>query len=179
MLVEPRPPNLRLALGLTASAMTAIVRALAFLVLWLAVAGPKPSNLVVGIATALAAAWLSLRLAPPSGGRLNLPAAFAYFGRFLRGSFASGLDVALRALRADPDLRPGLVEAEVRLRPGFARAAFCVIANLLPGTLITGFDSADPQKTFVHGLDTRKPVAADLAAEEASFMRLIGQENFS
>jgi multicomponent Na+:H+ antiporter subunit E len=154
----------------------ALARGIAFLALWLAVAGRKPSDLPVGVAVAVAAAWASLILAPPSGGRLNVAAAWSFLLDFLRLSLSSGLDVARRALRATPDLRPGLVEARFRLPPGFARNAFCVIANLLPGTLLTGFDPDDVQTAYVHGLDVRQPIAAELAAEEALFMRVIGHE---
>jgi multicomponent Na+:H+ antiporter subunit E len=153
-----------------------LARALAFLLLWLAVAGRKPPDLPIGIAVAAAAAWASLILAPPSGARLNIPATLSFLLEFLRLSLSSGLDVARRALSATPDLRPGVVEVRLRLRPGFARNAFCVIVSLLPGTLLTGFDPSDDQKAFVHGLDVRQPIAAELAAEEASFMRIIGDE---
>jgi len=154
----------------------ALARGFAFLLLWLAVAGRKPSDLPVGAAVAVAATWASLVLAPPSGGRLNVSAAWSFLIDFLRLSLISGLDVARRALRADPDLQPGLVEARLELPPGFARNAFCVIANLAPGTLLTGFDPADEHKAYVHGLDVRRPIAADLAAEEVLFMRAIGHE---
>ena len=151
-----------------------LARATAFLVLWLAVAGRKPSDLPVGVAVSAAATWASLILAPPTSGRLNLPGAMSFLLEFLRLSLSSGLDVARRALRATPDLRPGVVEARLRLQPGFARNAFCLIASLFPGTLLTGFDPGDNQKPYVHGLDVRLPIAAELAAEEASFMRMIG-----
>ncbi len=153
-----------------------LARSLAFLLLWLVVAGRKPSDLPVGVAVAAAAAWASLTLAPPSDGRLNIPATLSFLLDFLRLSLSSGLDIARRALRATPDLRPGVVEARLRLQPGFARNAFCVIASLLPGTLLTGFDPDDEQKTYVHGLDVRQPIAAELADEEAFFMRMIGHE---
>ena len=149
----------------------ALARGFAFLLLWLAVAGRKPSDLPVGVAVAVAATWASLVLAPPSGGRLNVSAAWSFLIEFLRLSVTSGLDVALRA---KPDLEPGLIEARLELPPGFARNAFCVIASLLPGTLLTGFDPDDDRKTYVHGLDVRQPIEAELAAEEASFMRMIG-----
>ena len=154
--------------------MTPLGRALAFFVLWLAVAGR--SDVLVGVAVAAAAAWASMRLAPLSGGRLNGPAAFSFLVEFLRLSFTSGLDVARRALRDPPDLRPGVVEARLRLAPGFARDAFCAIASLLPGTLLTGFDPDDDRKTWLHSLDVGQPIAEDLSAEEASFMRMIGHE---
>jgi multicomponent Na+:H+ antiporter subunit E len=153
-----------------------LARALVFLLLWLAVAGRKPSDLPVGVAVAAAAALTSVRLAPPSGARVNFRAALAFIVDFLRLSLRSGLDVARRALSASPDLQPGVVEARLELRPGFARNVFCMIASLLPGTLLTGFDPGDDQTVHVHGLDVRQPIAAELADEEASFMRMIGHE---
>jgi len=151
-------------------------RALAFLLLWLAVAGRKPSDLPVGVAVAAAAAWASVGLAPPSGARLNLRAGLIFLLDFLRLSLLSGADVARRALAATPDLRPGVVEARLRLGPGFARNAFCMIASLLPGTLLTGFDLGDDHTVFVHGLDVGQPIAEELATEEIAFIRMIGHE---
>jgi multicomponent Na+:H+ antiporter subunit E len=153
-----------------------IARALPFLVLWLVVAGPKPSDLPVGIAVAIAAGWASVILAPSSGGRLNLRAAAAFVLDFLRLSLRSGLDVARRALSPRLDLRPGVVEARLELPPGFARDAFCIIASLLPGTLIAGFDPRDDHRAYVHGLDVGQPIAAELSDEEAFFMRMIRDE---
>ena len=153
-----------------------IGRAAAFLLLWLAVAGRKPADLPVGVAVAAAAAWASVILAPPSGARLSVSAAASFLLDFLRLSLTSGLDVARRALRASPELRPGIVEARLELPPGLARNAFCVIASLLPGTLLTGTDPNDDHKIYVHALDVSQPIAAELAAEEASFMRMIGYE---
>ena len=160
----------------TSTVKATLLRALAFLLLWLAVAGRKPSDLPVGVAVAAAAAWASLILAPPSWGRPNFPATASFLLEFLRLSLTSGLDVARRALRASPDLRPGLVEARLKLQPGLARNAFCAIASLLPGTLLTGVDPEDDQKIFVHELDVRQPIAAELGAEEASFMRTLGHD---
>ncbi len=88
----------------------------------------------------------------------------------------SGLDVARRALSATPDLEPGMVEARLSLPPGFARNAFSVIASLLPGSLLTGFDPEDEQQAYVHALDVRQPIAAELAAEEAAFLRTLGHD---
>ena len=157
--------------------MTAIVsRASAFFLLWLAVAGFKSSDLPVGVAVAAAAARASVVLAPPSAGRLNVSATLIYLARFLRLSLVSGLDVARRALAATPDLRPGMVEARSCQPPGFARNAFSAIASLLPGSLLTGSDHADPRRVFVHALDVRQPVAAELAAEEAAYLRTLGRD---
>ena len=105
-----------------------------------------------------------------------MSATLSYLAHFLRLSLVSGLDVARRALSATPDLEPGMVEARLRQPPGFARNAFSVIASLLPGSLLTGFDPEDEQRAYVHALDVRQPVAAELAAEEASFLRTLGHD---
>jgi multicomponent Na+:H+ antiporter subunit E len=157
--------------------MTAMLgRACAFFLLWLAVAGLKPSDLPVGVAVAAAAAWASVTLAPPFAGRLSVPATLSYLARFLRLSLVSGLDVARRALSATPDLEPGMIEARLRQPPGFARNAFSVIASLLPGSLLTGFDPEDAQQAYVHALDVRQPVASELVAEEAAYLRTLGHD---
>ena len=169
-----RPARLRLALGLTRAVMNpALARGLVFLLLWLAVAGRKLADLPVGVAVAAAASWASVTLAPPAGGRLNGSAALSYLIQFLRGSLAAGLDVARRALGRTVDLEPGIVEARLASGPGLVRNAFCVVANLMPGTLLTGFDPADDRKAYVHALDVRQPIAENLAAEEAAFLRTL------
>jgi multicomponent Na+:H+ antiporter subunit E len=153
-----------------------IDRALAFLLLWLAVAGRKPEDLPVGVAVAAASTWASLILAPPSGRRLNFRATLAFALHFLHLSLFSGLDVARRAFSTPLDLRPGMIKAKLRLRTGLARNAFCMIASLLPGTLLTGVDHGDDQTVFVHGLDIGQPIAAEIAAEEDSFLRTLGYD---
>ena len=122
-----------------------LARGLGFLLLWLAVAGPRPSDLPVGVAVAAAAAWTSLILAPPAGARLNLSAALSFLIEFLSGSLSAGLDVAGARLRARPTSSPACSKFGSRFAPGFARNAFCIIANLMPGTLLTGFDPDDAQ----------------------------------
>lgn len=84
----------------------------------------------------------------------------------------SGLDVARRALRPDPDLRPGFVIAPLSLPSGNARETFLAFASLLPGTLSTGIAS-DPQALILHGLDVRQPIVEDLVAEETLFIRAL------
>ena len=73
--------------------------------------------------------------------------------------------MARRALRPDPDLRPGFVIAPLSLPPGNAREAFLAFASLLPGTLPTGIAS-DPQALILHGLDVRQPIVEDLVARK-------------
>jgi multicomponent Na+:H+ antiporter subunit E len=71
-------------------------------------------------------------------------------------------------------LRPGFVAYPLRLPPGGARSAFCALSSLLPGTLPTGVD--ENGALLVHCLDVDQPVAANLAEEEALFMRALGHD---
>ena len=90
-------------------ARRAVWRVAAFLGLWLIVSDTDPVDLPVGIGAAVAAAWTSLRLLPPGGGRPS-PAALSLLTlRFLHQSIVAGADVARRALDPRLPLRPGFV----------------------------------------------------------------------
>ncbi len=91
---------------------------------------------------------------------------------FFRQSVVSGTDVARRALSPSLNLKPGFVVCPLRLPEGGRRNAFCALSSLMPGTLPTGTD--EKGALLVHCLDTSQPVAANLAAEEQLFMRVVG-----
>ena len=150
----------------------ALPRALCFLVFWLILAGIRPIDVLVGALTAMVAAWVSLRLLP--AGELSVhPVALARLVlRFLRQSIVAGVDVAWRALDPRLPLRPGFVACRSRLAPGTAQSAFCTMTSLLPGTLPCG--NGEDGTLLVHCLDVTQPVATQLAAEEALFVRAVG-----
>ncbi|MBL8225688.1 MAG: Na+/H+ antiporter subunit E [Chromatiales bacterium] len=143
------------------------VRALLYFAVWIVVdQSTKPANLVVGALASVAAAWLSLRLLPPARGRIRLGLLVALLPRFLWQSLVAGVDVARRALAPRLDLEPGFVDYPTRLPPGDARTVFEVIASLMPGSVPS---DGGPQHIEFHCLDTRQPVAAQLAAEEGAY----------
>jgi multicomponent Na+:H+ antiporter subunit E len=86
----------------------------------------------------------------------------------------AGTQVALLALDPRRTLRPGVVALRPRLPPGLGRDAFLAYASLLPGTLPAG--EAAGGAVLVHALDTAAPVAADMAAAEARFARMLGHD---
>ena len=92
--------------------------------------------------------------------------------RFLYQSVIAGADVARRALDPRLPLRTGFVVYPVGLPEGPARNAFASLMSLLPGTVPTGTD--DSGGLLIHCLDVGQPVAAQLAEEEALFVRAIG-----
>ncbi|HEX5079282.1 MAG TPA: Na+/H+ antiporter subunit E [Geminicoccaceae bacterium] len=155
----------------TAMPDAAITRWLAFFCLWMALEGVGIVDLVVGAATAAAAAWLSLRLLPPASGRPR-PLAMARLGaHFLRQSVLAGADVARRALDPALPLRPGFVRCPLRLPPGTARSAFCAYSSLLPGTLVAG---SEARTLSLHCLDVGQDMAAQTRTEEAAFLAAAG-----
>jgi multicomponent Na+:H+ antiporter subunit E len=90
--------------------------------------------------------------------------------RFLWQSLVAGTDVARRAFAPRLDLQPGFVDYRTQLPPGSARNAFELIASLMPGSV----PSDDTQGTIeFHCLDTRQPVAEQLAAEERVYARAL------
>lgn len=139
--------------------------------LWLALAGPEPWGLAVGLGAALLAARASLRLLP-SGPARRLPLAWVRLTlRFLGQSWAGGLDVAARVFRPALPLRTGLLRYPLRLPAGPARGAFRTLASLVPGTLPAGEDAG---RLLVHCLDLDLPVTATLARDEALLAEALG-----
>jgi multicomponent Na+:H+ antiporter subunit E len=143
-----------------------------FLAFWLVIAGPNPVDLVVGVAAAMAATWASRRLLPPGEWRFRPVALAGFTLRFLRQSIGAGLDVAWRALDPRLPLRPGFVVYRPGLPPCPTRSAFCTISSLMPGTLPCG--TAAGGGVTIHCLDVGQPVAQQMAAEEAAFVRALG-----
>ena len=126
--------------------------------------GFGPVDLVVGLITAAAATWTSLRLLPPQPGRVRLTALLSLIPHFLWKSVVAGVDVARRAL--DPRrlrLRPGFIAYRVGFAPGTACNVFATITSLMPGTV----PCADEDGALVyHCLDVGQPVVEELAEEE-------------
>jgi multicomponent Na+:H+ antiporter subunit E len=148
-----------------------MLRAASFLVLWIVLSGGDKADLVPGAIAAIAATWASLRLLAPGKSHVRPAALGALALHLLRQSVISGADVAWRALDPRLPLRPGFVLYPVGLRPGLTRNMFATLMSLLPGTVPTGSDERGG--LLIHCLDVEQPVAAQLAAEEALFVRVI------
>lgn len=149
-------------------------RASLFSVFWLMLSGGDPASFAAGAIAVVAATWTSLRLLPSGDWRLRPLALLGLVLRFLRQSIVAGVDVSWRALDPRLPLQPGFVRYPLRLPPGTARDAFCTLTSLLPGTVPSGLDESG--HLFVHCLDLRQPVLAQLAEEEARLARVIGVE---
>src|SRR5258708_7145340 len=95
----------------------------------------------------------------------------AWCGCRLRGAVVAGAAAARRACDAKVLLRPGFVVCTVGLPPGAARNMFITLMSLLPGTVPAGTHANGA--LLIHCLDVEQPVVAQLAAEEALFVRAI------
>ena len=150
-----------------------LLRAAAYFVFWVILAGAGGKDLAVGVITALIAAWMSLKLIPAGELVLRPGKALALFFRFLWQSVVAGITVARIALSPVMALRPGMVAYRTKLAPGNRRFLFMTYASLLPGTLPTATDDGD--LISIHALDTAQPVADLLAAEEGRLSSAIAQ----
>jgi multicomponent Na+:H+ antiporter subunit E len=151
---------------------SAVRRAVGFLGVWVVLSGYALVDLLPGVIAAFAATWVSLRLLPSGTNRMQPLALSKIALRFLRQSVLAGADVARRALDPKLPLDPGFIRYSTGLPPGTARNAFTALMSLLPGTVPVGSDRSGA--LVIHCLDIRQPVAAQLAAEEALMVRVIG-----
>jgi multicomponent Na+:H+ antiporter subunit E len=141
----------------------ALARVAGFLAFWVILIGFGPVDLVVGLITAAAATWTSLRLLPPQPGRVRLTAVVSLIPHFLWKSVVASVDVARRALDPRLPLRPGFIAYRVGFAPGPVCNVFAAITSLMPGTV----PCADEDGALVyHCLDVGQPVMEELAEEE-------------
>jgi multicomponent Na+:H+ antiporter subunit E len=127
--------------------------------LWIALAGDFAAGWIIGLPSVLvAAAWSARR--NRSATTPWRPGGIAVFvPYFLFHSVASGLDVAVRALRPDMRLHPGFIRYKTCLPDGAPRRLFLNTVTLMPGTLSTVLEGAE---LVVHVLDADGPVQASL-----------------
>jgi multicomponent Na+:H+ antiporter subunit E len=149
-----------------------LARGLAFLLLWVVLAGVHASDIPAIVIAVPAATWVSLRLLPRSSRRPPLSGIARLALRFPYQSVIAGVDVAVRALAPRMALRPGFVSVPLRLPAGIARDGFTALSSLMPGTLPVGVD--EHGSLLVHCLDIDQPVVAQMVKEEALFARATG-----
>jgi multicomponent Na+:H+ antiporter subunit E len=154
------------------NASSAITRWIGFLAFWMLLASPDWAGpaidsgveMAVGVLAAAAATWTSLRLLPPTPGRLRYGALVRLALLLLWQSVVSSVAVLLQAVSLRPSIRPGYLIYPTRIGPGPAMAAFGALTSMVPGTVPVGKDS-DGALVY-HCLDLGQPVEDDLALAE-------------
>lgn len=132
----------------------------ALALLWGVLTGGAPRSWVIGVPTAVAAAWVAVRLGPGSGRLVRPGAALAFALSFLWKSLRGGWDISRRAVHPALPIDPGVFIYELRLPPGTPRMLFANVTSLLPGTLTLWLDGP---RLCVHAVDQNTAVVEDLA----------------
>lgn len=145
----------------------AVARGALFFGIWLALTGAEPFGLPFGLLAAFCATQASLRLLPPSPGRMALSTLPGLIITVLRQSFSAGWDVALRAFAWPPRLAPSVIEVPLAIPPGPSRDAFRALASLAPGSL--PLEDLPDGRLRLHALDLAMPLEKDIAETEAAF----------
>lgn len=153
-----------------------LTRILLFWIAWIALAGLSWPGIAVGAVAAACAAFVSLRLVPAGPG-LSMTGLLRFSLRFVAQSVRAGLDVARLAFSPEPDLAPGFVEYATGRPEGPGRHALAALMSLQPGTLPVGESRSGAM--LVHGLDVRRPLAAQLAADEDAFDGMLRRPRMS
>ncbi len=159
--------------GARYSLRSSALRAAGLLGLWVLLIGPNLADLAVGVPTAITAAWVSLRLLPPRDRRSRVAQLAAIALRVPPQSIAAGFDIARRALDPRLPLRPGYVSHPLRLARGLPRDVFCALTSVVPGTVPSGTDARGT--LLVHCIDASRPVAQQLATDEARIANAFGE----
>lgn len=149
------------------------IRGAGFLALWAILIGTASKDLIAGVAAAGAATWASIALWP-------LDASLSGFGlirfimRFLPQSVLAGVEVARQAFAVSPILDEGFVPYRPALPMGMAHGALRAVMSLQPGKLPIAAD--EDGTLWIHCLDVNRPVAKELSADEAAFLRILRDE---
>ena len=153
---------------------TALGRGVAYFALWMAIAGGRSADVVPGLGAAALAAWASLRLMPPDrgGGRVRVWSAVVLLAHFAKVSVLAGLDVARRTLAPRLRLAPGFIHYRPQLPPSDALGLFQAMTSQMPGTVPSGPEP--PDAIAYHCLDASRPIAMELALEEARLIDALG-----
>lgn len=150
-----------------------VARTIGFLCVWAVLIGVALPDLALGVFAAIAATAASRRLWAPLP-RLSVAGIAAYTLRFCWQSWLAGLDIAQRAFAPTLRLSPGLASYRSGLEPCTTREALCATMSLQPGRLPVG---VGPDGTLrIHCLDVTGPAAAETAADEAAFLRMLQKE---
>lgn len=134
--------------------------------------GVKPAGLLIGLPAAALAAWVSIRLFPPSRTRPRLMGLLSLGWHFLRNSIVAGVDVAMRAFHPRLPLRTGFLTYECRIPAGSRRDLFLSMGSLMPGSLPVAED--EDGRIVLHCLDTEQPLAGQMADHEARLVSALG-----
>ena len=140
---------------------------------WWVLTGGTPGSWLFGVPTIAGATLVSIALLPAGGWSWSPGGLARFVPFFFWQSLVGGWDVAWRALRPSRPLSPDLLEYELRLPAGPARAFMAGVASLLPGSLTVGLDE---KSIRIHSLTDDPGVMENLRKLESRVADLFGLE---
>lgn len=140
--------------------------------LWWQLTGGAPGSWIVGAPAVAAALAAGVALRLPGGRAFSATALPSFVLFFALASVRGGVQVAVRALRRHPDLRPAIMTVSLRLRDESERMLLVSVVSILPGTLATALHGAQLR---LHVLDERLGSEAEVRAAERHVARLFGE----
>lgn len=144
-----------------------------FIAAWWILAQGKADSLGIGLISIISALIVSLILLPPGLFRFSFAGLFIFLIYFLSRSLKSGIQVALMAVRLDPDLHPNIQIIPLRLPEGLGRVILVNTLNLQPGTLSVNLTASS---LYLHVLDERQPIEAQVRNIEKLIAHMLCME---
>ena len=108
--------------------------------LWWIIAQGNTDSWLIGLPAAVAATLVSVNLSSAPLSRINVVGLGYFAVMFLRESVRGGIDVAVRILQPEMQIRPGFRRYRLKLDENRARVLFLNCVSLLPGTLSVDLD---------------------------------------
>lgn len=152
---------------------TALWRIVLLTTVWWILTEGKTSSWGVGLICIPLALVVSLILLPPGLSRFSFAGLFIFFTHFLIQSLKSGIQVALMAVRLDPDLHPNILIISLRLPEGLGRVILVNTLNLIPGSLSVNLTASN---LYLHVLDQRQPIEVQVRSIEEQIARMLCME---
>lgn len=149
---------------------TVLGRIVLFIAAWWVLTQGRTDSWGVGLISIASALIASLILLPPGLFRFSFAGLFFFLIYFLSQSLKAGIQVALMAVRLNPDLHPSIKLISLRLQEGPGRVILVNTLNLLPGTLSANLTSSS---LCLHVLDERQPIEAQVRDIEKLIARML------
>lgn len=150
-----------------------IWRTALFVLLWWVLSDGRLDSWTVGSGSVALATLLSLRLSPPTRGRVSFPGLLRFLTYFVFQSLRGGIQVAWFAMRPQTGLRPAMREIDLRLPEGIGRVLLINTLNLLPGTLSVELQG---RQLCLHVLDEHVSAEAEVRMAETFLARMLRLE---
>lgn len=149
------------------------IRLALLVALWWLLTGGAAETWIVGVPAVAAAVAAGLAMRLPDTPALSVRALLPFLLFFALASVRGGVQVAARALRRHPDLRPAIAHISLHLHEERARLLLVSVVSVMPGTLATALHGTQLR---LHILDERVGIEAEVRDAERHVARLFREK---